>query len=588
VAATAAAAGAGPAAAQARRWAFRPDPTRVGLVAVAVLGSVTILALLATIVWLSVLDGSPGAAAHYSFGHYAEIFGDPFTYVVLWNTVQFAAVALVVAFAFALPIAWLIERTDMPGKPVVLALMTLSLLVPGFAVAIGWLFLLHPRIGLINLGLMQLLGLDTAPLTIASIPGMAVVEGLSLAPVAFLMLAASLRAMDPALEEAAAMSGAPLARTIRRVTLPVLLPSLVASGIYVVTIAFSAFDIPAIIGLPSRIFTFSTTVYYRLSPWSGTPTYGNVAVLSLVMVAIGIALTLLYARVQARGRRYAVLTGKAYRPRLVPLGRGRAIAIGFVTLYFLLAEAMPVAMLAWVSGLPYLRPPSAAALATLSLDNFRSVTGSLLWHALGNTAILMVAVPTLTVAVSAAFSWVALRSKIRGRVAFDVLAFLPHCIPTIIFSVAALLLTLYVLQGIVPLYGTITLLILVYAIARLSYGTRMTNTALGQIHADLDESAAAAGAGTAGVLRKVLLPLLAPAMLYAWIWISLLSYRELTLPVLLSGNTNKPLSVVVWSYLETSSYGEASAITVLMLLLLTPLVLLYWIVARRVGIAGTN
>jgi iron(III) transport system permease protein len=116
----------------------------------------------------------------------------------------------------------------------------------------------------------------------------------------------------------------------------------------------------------------------------------------------------------------------------------------------------------------------------------------------------------------------------------------------------------------------------------------MTNTALGQIHADLDESAAASGAGTAGVLRKVLLPLLAPAMLYAWIWIALLSYRELTLPVLLSGNSNKPLSVVVWSYLETSSYSEASAITVLMLLLLTPLVLVYWVVARRVGIAGTS
>jgi iron(III) transport system permease protein len=153
-----------------------------------------------------------------------------------------------------------------------------------------------------------------------------------------------------------------------------------------------------------------------------------------------------------------------------------------------------------------------------------------------------------------------------------------------VFSVAALLLALFVLRGVAPIYGTIWILILVYAIARLSYGTRMTNSALIQVHRELDEAAHMSGAGTFGVFRAVLLPLLAPTVLYAWIWIALLSFRELTLPVVLATGSNLPFSMLVWSYAQSSSYGRASAAALLMLALMAPILLLYWLVARRVGI----
>lgn len=543
-----------------------------------------ILTLVVAIFWLSFVNGAPGAQPlSYTMRHYSEVLSQAFTYRVLANTLLFSAVALTVALGFALPIAWLAERTNLPGKSLVFTLMTISLIVPGFAVALGWLFLLHPRIGLINLLLIDQFHLASAPFNIASIAGMGMIEGLALAPVAFIMMAAAMRSMDPTLEEAAAISGATLGRTLLRVTLPVLWPALLATSIYVFTIGFSSFDVPAIIGMSNRIFTFATNVYFQLSPWAGVPTYGNVAVLSVVMVTIAGALSFVYSRVQNQGLRYAVLTGKAFRPQLIQLRRAKIPAIAFIAIYFVVAELLPILMLIWASGLPFLQIPSAAAFAQLSFAHF-TVVRPLLWSGLSNTLSLMVLVPTITLVFCVAISWVVMRSRLPGRAIFDFLAFLPHCVPAIALSVAALLLVLYVLNNIIPLYGSIWLLVAVYVVARVSYGTRLTNIAFVQIHRDLDESAQISGATTLGTMRSIFLPLLLPSILYTWAWIALLSYRELTLPVLLSTASNKPLSVVVWSFLETSSYGDASALTVVMLGLLSPLLLVYWIFARRAGI----
>jgi iron(III) transport system permease protein len=290
---------------------------------------------------------------------------------------------------------------------------------------------------------------------------------------------------------------------------------------------------------------------------------------------------------QRQAPRYAIVTGKAYRPRIVPLGRAKWGAVAFVVAFFLVSQALPILMLGWASALPFLQMPSAQAFTQVSAVNYRGIPAELLVRSATNTAILMALVPTITVAISIAVSWVVLRSRARGRGLIEFLSFLPVTVPPIVFSVAALLLVLFVLRGVVPLYGTLSLLVIVYVIARLSYGTRMTNSAMIQIHHELDEAARVSGAGTAGVLRAVLLPLLTPTMLYAWIWIALLTYRELTLPVVLATGTNLPFSVLVWSYVQSSSYGRASAAALIMLAVMVPFLLLYWVVARKVGIGLT-
>jgi iron(III) transport system permease protein len=555
----------------------------------AIIASFVVFSLIVTIIWLSFIDGSPGDDdLSYTLYYYESIFLDPFTYQVIFNTVTFSGITLVVSLSLAIPMAWLVERTDLPGKAIIFTLFTIALLIPGFSVALGWLFLLHPKIGIINHIVMALFSLSEAPFDVSTILGMGLIEGLSLTPVAFIMTSVVFRSMDPSMEEASAMGGANLWQTMRRVTLPLAWPGILAAGIYIYAIGFAAFDVPAIIGLPQRIYTFSTYVYSEISPADGLPEYGGVAGLSVVMVIFAAGLTWWYSTVQRRSSRYAVVTGKAYRPSLVKLERYRIPAVCLFIVFFTVSQLVPVSTLLWAAGLPYLQPVSAAAIAQLSLENFWNLPEGLVLAGLGNTGILMVMVPTITVTLSLGISWVVLRSRVPGRSIFDFFAFLPHTIPSIVFSVAAWLLALFVLSDIVPIYGTIWILVLVYSVARLSYGTRMTNSGMIQIHKELEESARMAGAGTAGVMRRVLIPLLTPALMYAWVWIALLSYRELTLPVVLSTGDNQPLSMVVWSLVLSGSYGQASAVAIIMIALMAPILILYWMVARRTGIVPTN
>jgi len=569
----------------AGRRARRADPWSVVLIALVIAACALIVTMLLVVLWLGLRVGDLGdPAAHLALGNYRAILGDPAIYGVLGDTVSFALVTLAVSLAFGVPLAWLVERTDLRGKTAIFTLMTVGLLLPGFASAMGWLFLLHARIGLLNTWLEHTLGLKGPLFDIASMTGMGWVQGLNLAPVSFIMSAAVFRAMDPALEEAAEVAGAGFWRTLRQVTLRLAAPGIIAAAIYVFTIGFAAFDVPAIIGWSARRFTFSTFLVLKLDSTQGLPQYGLAAALSSFLIIIGIALAALYGRIQRQAHRYQVVTGKAYRPRIRALGRWAIPAQAFVAAYLLLSQIVPLALVAWASLLPFFQLPSAAALKTVSLAQYLSLPWPLAREGIANTAILMVAVPTLTLALSVAFSWVVLRTRIRGRGGFDVIAFLPHAVPNIVFGVAALLIALFWLGRALPLFGTVTILLIVFVVARLSYGTRMTNSGLIQIHRELEEAATVSGAGTGGVLRRVLVPLLAPTLLYAWLWIALLVFRELTLAVVLTTRANMTLPFVVWSLWLNGGLGQASALALVMLLMMLPLVALYWLIARRRGI----
>jgi iron(III) transport system permease protein len=544
--------------------------------------SALILALLGIVLWLSIRSGGPGDIdTHYTLTHYISVFGDEFTYRVLVNTFGFSVVTLAVSFLFGLPAAWLVERTDIKGKPLVYTFMTLGLLLPGFATAMGWLFLMHPRIGLANTFMTGVLGFAEAPFNIATILGMGWVQGLNLAPVAFIMTAAVFRAMDPALEESAEMCGGNYAAIARRITAPLAWPGILAAGIFVFTIGFAAFDVPAIIGWSNRIFTFSTYLVVQLNATEGLPRYGATAALSAFVIAFAGLLSWWYARLQTKAHRYQVVTGKGYRPRILKLGGHAWTAWAYLGFYILISKIMPILLLVWAAILPYFQLPSPEAFASISLAQFENLPWELVLEGLGNTAILMVLTPTICLACCLAFSWIVLRSKIPGRMGFDFIAFLPHAVPSIIFGVGALLLALFVLQRAVPLMGTIWILLIVFVAARLSYGTRMTNSTLIQIHKDLEDSARMSGAAIGGVMTRVIVPLLAPTLIYAWLWIALLTFRELTLAVVLTSRGNITLPVVVWSMWLNGGLGRASAIALLLLALMVPIVVLYWIVTRR-------
>jgi iron(III) transport system permease protein len=401
------------------------------------------------------------------------------------------------------------------------------------------------------------------------------------------MTAAVFRSMDPTLEEAAEMHGAGPWRVIRRITVRLAWPGILAASIYIFMTAFAAFDVPAIIGWGNRIFTFTTYLYLLLNPQDVLPKYGLAAALSTVAMVIAAVMSFWYGRMQARSRRFAVVTGRAYRPKIIRLGRHVYAAWLFIGSYLVLSKLLPILLLIWSSLLPFFQLPSGRAFTFVSLNHYASLPWEIVFKALGNTLVLAVLVPTVTLAIALAFSWVVLRSRIRGRGAFDFIAFLPHAVPSIVFGVGALLLALFVLQRALPIYGTIFILLVVFVIARISYATRMTNSGLIQIHAELEESAQMSGATAWQGFRRIVVPLLVPTLLYAWLWIALLVFRELTLAVILSTADNVTFPVVVWSLWLGGGLGQASALAIVMLLMMAPPIALYWLIARRQGLVAT-
>jgi iron(III) transport system permease protein len=552
--------------------------------AAVIAASIVILALLAIVIALSFRTGSLGAAdAAWSFANYPTIFLDSFTYRVLANTIGFALTTLLVALFFGVPIAWLVERSDLPGKPLLFTLMAVGLLLPGFGSAMGWLFLMHPRIGLVNVWIQQQFGVGGL-FNIATVIGMGWVQGLSLAPLVFIMTAAVFRATDPALEEAAQMAGARLGERMWRVTLPLAWPGVLAAGIYVFTIGFAAFDVPAIIGWSNRVFTFSTYLVLQLSPTDALPRYGNAATLSVLLLGFAGFFSWWYAKMQKGAHRYQVVRGKAYRPQLIALGWLKTPVWCLIALYLVLSTLLPLLVVVWASVLPYFQLPSAAAFASASLARYWALPWDLIGDGLTNTLILMVLTPTVTLALAVCFSWVVLRSRLPGRNWFDFVAFLPHAMPNIVFGIGALLIALFVVQRFVPAFGTLWLLLVAFIVGRISYATRMTNTGLIQIHRELEESGEVGGATTGSVIAKIIVPLLAPTLLNAWLWIALLTFRELTLAVLLTTRDNITLSVVIWSLWLGGGLGDAAAVALVMLCGMIPIIGLYWLVARKTGL----
>jgi iron(III) transport system permease protein len=542
-----------------------------------------VVGLLLVIFWMGFWQNGPGEPVVYTLNHYRTILTDSFTFKTLLNTLGFASTTVVISLFFAIPIAWLVERTDLPGKEWVFTLMAVGALVPTFFTAMGWVFLLHPRIGVVNRIFVDAFGLAQSPFNIASIIGMGWVEGLGLSSLAFIMIVATYRSMDPSLEEVGRVHGLKLVQTLRHITLPLTFPGILAASIYIFTIGLSAFEVPAIIGMSNKIFTFSTFIFYKMQPLEELPNYGVAGAVSSLLVVLALLLSWWYFKVLRFSSRYAVVTGRAYRPKLVELGRqGRLCAWIFLGFFFLVAKLMPFLLLSWAALLSYFQPPSMTALRQVSLRNFYGLPWNLMFAGALNTLLLMLAVPTLTLILCLAISWVILRSELKWRVVFDALAFLPHAVPAIILAIAAVFVALFVLRDFLPLYGTLSILILVYTISRISFATRIINNSLAQIHPELEEAAFAGGLRVLQVMRKILLPLLKPALVYAWLWMALLCYRELTMAsVLVTNQNNVTLPMIVWGLWLGGSLNQAAAANLVILGFMLPAVLLYLMVGRR-------
>ena len=294
--------------------------------------------------------------------NYVKIYSDPGTWDIFANTMIYVVGSVVIGITLAVALAWLVERTNMPGKIWIYAGVPMTLAVPGMLQAMAWVLLLSPRIGFINKSLQSLFGLAEAPINIYSLGGMIFIEGLRLVPTAFLMLVPLMRGMDPSLEEAAAVSGARPFSTARKITLRLLAPGLVAVMIYQAMTALEVFEIPGILGLPAGIYVFSTKIYAIIRSATFLPVYGQANALAMVYLFIALFTTFYYTRMISRSSATrsspAKVIGRACS--ISAAGAGPAFALWCLYLFF--AIALPFLVFLYTSFLGYLQAPSAAAL----------------------------------------------------------------------------------------------------------------------------------------------------------------------------------------------------------------------------------
>jgi iron(III) transport system permease protein len=520
-----------------------------------------------------------GETAPFSVANYLRAYTSAETFGLLANSAVFATGAATLGLCFGTALAWINERTNAPFKPLVYAISVVPLVIPGLLFVAAWIMLASPRIGILNLVLQDIFRTKIVFFNVYTLPGMMWVDGIQHAPVAFLLMSAAFKAMNSTLEEAALMSGASGLQVAWRITLRLAFPALAASFLILFVRSIESFENPALLGLPAGIEVFTSAIYEALQGFPSDPGLASTyAVTLLAITALGVYGQ---SRLARRGSQYATVTGKSFRPGMLDLGRWRYLAGGLFLLYGLLAIGLPFLVLLWSSLQRYYAAPSLAALKTLSFDNYRAVLdypniGQAVW----NSIFLAVSTATLVMLISAVIAWLVLRTKVPGRWALDNLASLPMVMPGIVTGLAIMVTYLALGRGV---YGTIWILLIAYLTRFLPYGMRFNTSALLQVHPELEHSAALSGADWLTSFRRIVLPLLKPGLMAGWIYIAIVSVRELSSSVLLYSPDSEVLSVVLWEMWQNGQYVQLSALGVLLILALFAVVLLAQSFGRRFG-----
>lgn len=537
---------------------------------------------LAFLVWGSFNQGNPATPGGLTLQNYVRVYTDPATLKLFTNSVWYAGGSSVLALLIGTALAWIVERTDTPLRKVFFALTLVPLLTPGVLVTIAWLYLLNPRNGFINHLAMNLFGLGEAPFDVYTMWGMIWIEALHFVPLVFILMGAALRSMDPSLEESAMMSGASVFVTLRRVTLKLMLPAVASVSLIMFVRALESFEVPALVGLPGRIFVLTSKIYEATRQYP--PQFGISAALSMSLLVLGVVGLYFYYRVTARSERFATVTGKAFRPRTTDLGRWRYLTVGIYMAYLFVVVVLPLFILAWTSLNPFYRQPDLNALDKLSMDNFRAVLSlPIAQKAFLNSFLLAFGSATATMLLTAIIAWITVKTTIPGRQILDAFAFVPIAFPGIVLGVA--LLWVYLVLPI-PIYGTIWILVVAYMTRFMPYGIRACSSSVIQIHKELEEAAYTSGASWLHTFGRVVLPLLRPALLAGWIYIMIMSFKELSTSILLYSSESIVLSVLVFDLWGSGKIGAISALAMMMIAVLMLLVLIMQKIGGKFGVQG--
>ena len=571
------------------RWEASTRPPlmsggRIVVISLVVILAYQVLVPLLLIIWTSLKTIRPGEPGfldlRFTLANYARAYGISEFWEASLNTLYFAFLSSIYAFFGGTFLAWTVERTNMPLARLIGMITLGRIIIPGVIITISWILTASPSIGVLNHIINALTGVPRF-LNIYSFWGMVWVQSLEMTPLAYLLMSAAMKSIDPRLEEASAIAGAGTWPTFRRVTLPLILPAAAAAALLLIIQTVESFEVPLLLGGRARVAVYTTQVYFNTSR---TPTdWGLSSTYSIVLLFLSMALLYVYFQLVRHGERYQTITGKDYRPRRIDLGGWKYLtcALSLVLVFFI--TGLPFLTMLYASLLSRFRPPTAEVLETLTLINYKTLfsEGSYALKPLWNSTLLGVSSASIVMLLVAAISYFVHKTRLGGRKILDFLAFAPIALPSVVLGSAFL--WLYLLVPL-PIIGTLSIIGLAYLTRYLPFALRFVSTSMVQIHTELEEAAAVAGGGWWRNFYHIYLPLLRPGLMAGWFWVMVHAYRELTISLMLARSSNRTASVIIFDLWSNGSFQQLSAFGVLMFTILIILVSIAQNVSARYGI----
>ena len=521
-----------------------------------------------------------------SLTNFITVLGNPNVHLALANSLIACGGGTALAVIIGLTFSWVVVRTDTPCKGFISAVSMIPLFVPPLVAAVAWSILASPKTGLLN-----------TMLTWAGIPrlfnsysmlGMIVIFGIYYAPYVYMFTASALRNMDPALEEAAEVSGATPLRILLTVTFPLIAPAIISGMLLSFIVMLGIYGIPAVLGTPADIPVL-TTYIFKLTNWS-PPLYSTAASVAIILMVVTGFLVYLQQRVVS-GRSYITVAGKAFRPAVMRLGPWRYFTLALAVIYLVVVVVLPTFALVVAAFRKFLFIRNMESLFDLkqySLIHFeRLFENPLAMRSIVNTMEVGLVTALFGGVLAFAIGYTVHRTAVHGRKSIDVISTLPVAIPGLVIGVAYLWAWIGLPGG---LYGTIWILALAF-IARFMPDTiKALSTSLLQIHKELEEASWICGKGMLGTIRAIVLPLARPGVIAGMTLLFILAIRELGSSLFLYTSNTMVMAVLLLDYYEGGNVGITSAFSLVQTVLIGVLIGIANLLSRDAGgrVGGTS
>jgi len=567
-----------------RRGRRRIDRNTLGYTLVLLFIAFVVVYPILLLLYQSFQVGAFGTTTVWGLENWRVVLSEPGMREAIFNTLTLTATRQLISFAIGVPIAWLLARTNIPGRYWLEFGFWVAFFLPSLTCTLGWILLLDPNYGLLNSLMMKLPFIEAPPFDIFSWWGIvfAHLAGSTLA-IKVMLLTPAFRNMDASLEEASRAAGASTPGTLRRIVIPIMGPVILVVFLMGTIRSMEAFETELILGAPRQIEVYSTLIYRQI--FDVTPQYGVATAMSMIVLIILLPFIGLQQWLTNR-RNHTTISGK-YTGRLHRLGRWRLPLFWLLVALLLAITLLPVSFVVlgtFMKIFGYFTLPSGA----LTTANWAAaLQNPQLFEAFKTTILIAGGAAFVAMTTFSLVAYISIRTRFALRGVLDFLTWLPSTIPGIVVGLGFLWLFLGT-PIFRPLYGTIWALIIAVALGGMTLGVQIIKTSLVQIGKELEEASAASGAAMFHTFRRIVLPLIAPAVLVVGLLIFASATREISLVALLATGSVKPLSMLQLNYMEDGRYEFATVMGVLILMLTLSAALLSRLISIRLGAGGKD